>query len=159
MKPFSELADDILQALFKAVEARDAYTKAHMSRTSALAIEVAVRLGLSSAELDAVSVGASLHDCGKIGIPDAILNKSGRLTAGEFEVMKRHPVIGQQICEPMHPATMGLSHPRVAATDAYSRPHRPPYASPPSPSGSVVVRASRTRSSRRGLPSTWTAAA
>ena len=84
-------------ALAAALEAKDAYTGSHAQVIAEFSVAVGEELGLSSAELRAVRMGALLHDVGKIGIPESILNKPGPLTDDEFTVMKRHTVIGADI--------------------------------------------------------------
>jgi putative nucleotidyltransferase with HDIG domain len=84
-------------ALAAALEAKDAYTGNHAQTIAKLAVDVGRELGLSGAELRAVRMGALLHDVGKIGIPEAIINKPGPLTDDEFTVMKTHTVIGADI--------------------------------------------------------------
>ncbi len=84
-------------ALAAALEAKDAYTGSHAQVIAEFAVAVGEELGLPAQELRAVRMGALLHDVGKIGIPESILNKPGPLTDDEFTVMKRHTVIGADI--------------------------------------------------------------
>jgi putative nucleotidyltransferase with HDIG domain len=84
-------------ALAAALEAKDAYTGGHAHAIAEFAVSVGEELGLSGRELRAIRMGALLHDVGKIGIPEAILNKPGPLTDDEFTVMKQHTVIGADI--------------------------------------------------------------
>ncbi len=84
-------------ALAAALEAKDAYTGGHAQAIADFALAVGDELGLSGRELKAVRMGALLHDVGKIGIPESILNKPGPLTDDEFTVMKRHTLIGADI--------------------------------------------------------------
>ena len=84
-------------ALAAALEAKDAYTGGHAQAIAEFAVAVGEELGLSGRELRAVRMGALLHDVGKIGIPESILNKPGPLTDDEFDVMKRHTLIGADI--------------------------------------------------------------
>ena len=84
-------------ALAAALEAKDAYTGGHAQTIAEFAVHVGEELGLSGRDLKAVRMGALLHDVGKIGIPEAILNKPGPLTDAEFTVMKQHTVIGADI--------------------------------------------------------------
>jgi putative nucleotidyltransferase with HDIG domain len=88
-----------VQALLAAVEARDGYTGEHSRAVVTHAVQVAEELGLPAAEVAAVRHAATLHDVGKIGIPDAILRKPGRLTSEEWDVMREHPVTGARIVE------------------------------------------------------------
>jgi len=84
-------------ALAAALESRDRNTGDHIERVRLLAERVAVGLQLSPDDVQAVQYAAILHDVGKIGIPDSILNKPGKLNEDEWEVMKRHPSIGADI--------------------------------------------------------------
>jgi putative nucleotidyltransferase with HDIG domain len=84
-------------ALAAALEAKDAYTGNHAQTIAEFAVAVGEELELSGAELRSVRMGALLHDVGKIGIPESILNKPGPLTDDEFTVMKQHTVIGADI--------------------------------------------------------------
>lgn len=90
---------NILTALANAVEARDIYTRGHTERVWYMAEIIAREMGWDSDKLWEVKIGGILHDIGKIGIPDAILNKPGELTPEEFEVMKAHPAQGAKILE------------------------------------------------------------
>jgi len=87
----------VIGALTGAVEAKDEYTGHHQQRVQAFALEVGRRLGLSGRELAVLQIAATLHDIGKIGIPESILNKPGKLTPEEWEVMHRHPEIGARM--------------------------------------------------------------
>jgi putative nucleotidyltransferase with HDIG domain len=84
-------------ALAAALEAKDAYTGSHAQTIADFAVAVGERVGLEGRELRAVRMGALLHDVGKIGIPESILNKPGPLTEAELTVMKQHTVIGADI--------------------------------------------------------------
>jgi len=88
-----------VEALAAAIEAKDPYTRGHSKRVTQFAIVLAERFGVSDAELRTLQYGATLHDVGKIGIDEKILNKPDKLTAEEFEVIKQHPVIGEHIIE------------------------------------------------------------
>ncbi|MDP3025290.1 MAG: response regulator [candidate division Zixibacteria bacterium] len=90
---------NILTALANAVEARDIYTRGHTERVWYMAEIIAREMGWDSEKLWEVKIGGILHDIGKIGIPDAILNKPGELTPEEFEIMKAHPAQGAKILE------------------------------------------------------------
>jgi HD-GYP domain-containing protein (c-di-GMP phosphodiesterase class II) len=82
------------RALISLVDLRDAYTGAHSSRVASYARATALRLGLREGHLDKVVMGALLHDIGKIGVPDHVLLKRGRLTEEEFAHIKKHPELG-----------------------------------------------------------------
>lgn len=86
-----------LYAFVETIEARDPYTKQHSTRVTGYAVSIARAISCSQEEIDMLDVSGNLHDIGKIGIPDNILLKPGRLTEGEFEVIKRHPIIGGNI--------------------------------------------------------------
>ena len=86
-----------MQALIAALNARENYTAEHSEAVVALALAVGGELGLEEDELRAVGHVALLHDIGKVGVPDAILQKDGGLTAPEWEVMRQHPAIGARI--------------------------------------------------------------
>ena len=86
-----------ISALAKAIEARDKYTAGHTDRVTRLAEPLARRLGWNDAQIFDMHTGCTLHDVGKIGVPDAVLNKAGRLNDTELALMKRHPQLGCQI--------------------------------------------------------------
>jgi putative nucleotidyltransferase with HDIG domain len=87
----------ILYAFVETLEARDPYTKQHSARVTEYAETMARFLGRSEEELNILHVAGYLHDIGKIGIPDTVLLKPGRLGEDEFEIIKRHPLIGSNI--------------------------------------------------------------
>jgi putative two-component system response regulator len=108
-----DLFVDALLSLANAIEARDGYTRGHVERVTRYAVSIGAELGMSSEELRQLWVGALLHDVGKIGVPDTILRKAGKLTAEEYEMMKRHPSIGAAIMERsafLRPALLGVLH-------------------------------------------------
>ena len=83
-----------LEALMQALDMRDTETQGHSLRVVEYTVEIAVRMDVREPELTEIRRGALLHDIGKIGIPDAILRKPGKLDSSEWEVMKRHPELG-----------------------------------------------------------------
>ena len=89
----------IVRSLAAAVDIRDGYTRTHSHLVAELSAAVARRIGLSATEVGRISVGALLHDVGKIGIPDAILTKEGGLSPEEWDCIRQHPVLGKQILE------------------------------------------------------------
>ena len=89
------------EALAAALEAKDDYTADHARSIADLAVEVGRELELDEDALRDLRYGAIFHDIGKIAIPDAILNKAGPLTDDEFEVVKTHPIVGEQILAPV----------------------------------------------------------
>lgn len=90
--------ESVLNALLIALDTRDTETEGHSERVTAYTIELAERLGVSAADMYHIERGALLHDIGKIGIPDRILYKPGRLTPDEWRDMRRHPLIGFNMC-------------------------------------------------------------
>jgi putative two-component system response regulator len=89
-----------VQTLVHALEAKDAYTSGHSSRVSRYAAKTAVHLGYVGGLLEHIRLGAELHDIGKIGTREAILNKPGPLTPEEFEHIKEHTLLGERILAP-----------------------------------------------------------
>jgi putative nucleotidyltransferase with HDIG domain len=87
----------IVYALAATVDAKDRYTYGHSKKVSEYAVALAQALALSKDRIDTIRAAALLHDIGKIGIPDAILNKEGTLTAEEWEPVKAHPKLGTEI--------------------------------------------------------------
>jgi len=87
----------LLHSLTSAVDAKDAYTCGHSERVALLARHLALEIGLSDAEVEQIYMAGLLHDVGKIGVPESVLQKTGRLTPDEFEQMKKHPQIGARI--------------------------------------------------------------
>ena len=93
-----ESAEALFLTLGRVVEARDPYTEGHCERLARYAVALGMALDLEQADLNALYRGGFLHDIGKIGIPDSILLSTAKLTAEEFAVMKRHPLIGDELC-------------------------------------------------------------
>jgi len=93
----NELFMDVVKSLTAAIDAKDPYTEGHSERVSEFSAAIARQLGLPAEMIHHIRVGALLHDVGKIGVPDAVLRKPGRLTEAEFELMKQHPIIGARI--------------------------------------------------------------
>ena len=91
----------IVSTLIQAVEAKDRFNSGHSRRVAELATRFGERIDLTPEERELLETGAKLHDIGKIGIPEEILNKPGKLTDGEFDIIKSHPVIGEQILGPL----------------------------------------------------------
>ncbi|MBX3358944.1 MAG: HD-GYP domain-containing protein [Phycisphaeraceae bacterium] len=86
-----------LEALTASIDAKDSYTCGHSERVAYLAQRLAIAAGLSEAEAERVRISGLLHDVGKIGVPESVLCKPGRLTDDEFELIKLHPTIGHRI--------------------------------------------------------------
>ncbi|MDN5279778.1 MAG: hypothetical protein PWR01_3743 [Clostridiales bacterium] len=88
---------DTLSALTSAIDAKDSYTRGHSERVTDLSIKLAKEVGVDRADIEKIKLGGLLHDIGKIGIPEGILNKPGRLNDEEFKVIKSHPELGVRI--------------------------------------------------------------
>lgn len=94
-----EYVENALYTLARLVEIRDSYTEEHTERVASIAVRIGRELGKTGEELGAIRKGALLHDIGKIGVPDSILLKRGSLSEKEYEIMKRHTVIGYEVCK------------------------------------------------------------
>jgi putative two-component system response regulator len=90
-----------LDALVNALEAKDPYLRGHSARVADLSASVAAQLGCDDAMIEAVRTAGRLHDIGKIGIREEVLNKQGPLTDEEYEHVKQHVVVGSQILAPL----------------------------------------------------------
>lgn len=100
----------VIHALAAAVEARDSGTGQHLYRVTNLALSCMTEMDENLARNEEVQYGFTLHDVGKIGVPDEILNKPGPLSASEWSIMRTHPELGAKIVEPIgfSSATMGV---------------------------------------------------
>ena len=85
------------ESLASAIDAKDRYTHGHSTRVASISRQIAERAGLPEEECRKIYFSALLHDVGKIGVPDVIINKEGKLTDEEFEHIRQHPVLGYQI--------------------------------------------------------------
>jgi putative two-component system response regulator len=94
-------AEAAFMTLALTIEARDPTTNGHCERLAQQAVSLGKALGVDDNDLQALHRGGYLHDVGKVGIPDAVLLKPGPLTTAEFELMKRHPDIGDSLCAPL----------------------------------------------------------
>jgi putative nucleotidyltransferase with HDIG domain len=90
-----------LMALNAILEAKHPYTKGHTQRVTLYATTIAREMGLPADEIQVMRDGAMLHDIGKIGVSDAILNKEGSLNDSEFSIIRKHPIIGETIIKPI----------------------------------------------------------
>lgn len=102
-----------IQALAAAVDAKDAYTRGHSQRVAQYASELAKYVGLSESEVELVRITGTLHDVGKIGVPDSILKKPERLTDEERLIMETHTVLGEEIVKKapqLAPTLPGVRH-------------------------------------------------
>ncbi len=93
--------DTTLEGWSRALDYRDKETEGHSRRVTDLTAQIALAMGMSDEELVHVRRGALLHDIGKLGVPDSILLKPGKLTAEEWEVMKKHPIISYEVLSPI----------------------------------------------------------
>jgi cyclic di-GMP phosphodiesterase len=96
-----ETAESVLCTLGLSVESRDPYTEGHCERLARNASALGRHLGLAEESIVALRRGGFLHDLGKIAIPDEILKKGSNLTPAEWQVMRQHPIIGENICRPL----------------------------------------------------------
>jgi response regulator RpfG family c-di-GMP phosphodiesterase len=90
-----------IDSLVRTLEARDPYTSGHSLRVSQYAVRLADALALSARQRKQISLAAKLHDIGKLGLPEVILNKADKLTAAEVTAVREHPVIGERILTPI----------------------------------------------------------
>jgi putative two-component system response regulator len=97
----NEQAESVMLSLARSIEAKDPYTDGHCERLAFYATTLAMSLGLSERDLEALHVGGLIHDIGKVVVPEAILLKPGRLTREEVKIMEKHPVVGEHICAPL----------------------------------------------------------
>ncbi|PYV41997.1 MAG: hypothetical protein DMG06_15410, partial [Acidobacteria bacterium] len=88
-----------IETMAQALDARDPYTAGHSTRVSVYSTSIAQAMGLPPEQVRIIDIGARLHDIGKIGIPDAVLQKPGRLTEEEMRLIRLHPQIGKRILE------------------------------------------------------------
>lgn len=84
----------VLHSLAQTIELKDACTKGHCDRVATIALQIAIKLGVSENKQEEIKFGSWLHDCGKIGVPEAVLNAPRQLTEEEFELVKNHSVWG-----------------------------------------------------------------
>lgn len=97
LEQMNEVHRSTLEALAMAIDAKDQTTHKHIRRVQVYASRLGELVGMTERELKALEAASLLHDIGKLGVPDYILNKPGKLTAAEFEKMKIHPVVGAEI--------------------------------------------------------------
>ena len=97
----AELYLQTIKSLALAIDAKDRYTHQHILRVQRYSVAIAKQMGLTGSDLEAVNTGALLHDIGKLGVPEYVLMKPGRLTPEEFDKIKQHPEIGAAILDPV----------------------------------------------------------
>ncbi len=90
-----------VKSLASAIDAKDEYTRHHSTRVTDFSMKIAAKMGFSEKEIGDLELAALLHDVGKIAVPESILNKPGKLTKEEFELIKEHPVRGEAILSPV----------------------------------------------------------
>jgi diguanylate cyclase (GGDEF)-like protein/putative nucleotidyltransferase with HDIG domain len=100
-EPLPPIVMDTLTSLALAVDAKDQFTQGHSQKVAAYAVLIAEAIGLESAQIEQIRLGAMLHDVGKVGILESILSKSGPLNPDEWETMKRHVEYGAKLLEPL----------------------------------------------------------
>ncbi|MBR6917164.1 MAG: HD-GYP domain-containing protein [Clostridia bacterium] len=94
---FTRLSMNVVESLAAAIDAKDTYTNGHSGRVAEYSKEIGRRYGYSAKKQEEIYMMGLLHDVGKIGIPDAVINKPGKLTAEEYDVIKTHPATGAHI--------------------------------------------------------------
>ena len=94
---FSRLSMNVVESLAAAIDAKDTYTNGHSGRVAEYSREISRRYGYSEKKQEEIFMMGLLHDVGKIGIPDAVINKPGKLTPEEYEIIKTHPATGAHI--------------------------------------------------------------
>jgi putative two-component system response regulator len=99
--PLPLVVMDTLMALALAVDSKDRFTQGHSRKVSVYAVMIAEAMGLEPPAIEEIRLGAMLHDVGKVGILELILNKSGPLNPEEWETMKRHAAYGAKLLEPL----------------------------------------------------------
>ena len=97
LKREKELFRKVLKSLVRGIEARDSYTRGHSERVAYYSKRIAQEMGLPEEEVNKIYTAALLHDIGKIGIPDSILLKPGKLTDREYEIIKFHPILSYEL--------------------------------------------------------------
>ena len=101
MKSKLDMLYGTVKALVATIEAKDRYTRGHSERVASYATQIARAMGLSESKLNALELACYLHDAGKIGVPESVLHKPGKLTDEEFAVIKQHPQMGYNILSQM----------------------------------------------------------
>ena len=97
LKREKEFLDKVIKSLIRGIEIRDSYTRGHSERVAFFSKRIAQEMGLPEDEVNKIYIAALLHDIGKIGIPDSILLKPGKLTAREYEIIKLHPILSYEL--------------------------------------------------------------
>ncbi len=108
LKQEKELTNSIIKSLVRGIEIRDSYTRGHSERVAFFAKRIAEEMGLSEEETMSIYMAGLLHDVGKIGIPDSILLKPGRLSDKEYEIIKIHPILSYELLKHIEPLKNSL---------------------------------------------------
>ncbi|WP_457567622.1 HD domain-containing phosphohydrolase [Desulfurobacterium sp.] len=103
IKEEKELLESTIKSMVRGIEIRDSYTRGHSERVAFYSREIAKNMGLNEQLIEEIYMAALLHDIGKIGIPDSILLKPGKLTEKEFEIIKLHPVLSYELLKDIKP--------------------------------------------------------
>jgi len=98
----TENTKSLLIALANVIEAKDKYTDGHTRRVGIISRKLGERLGLNEEKLNYLEIAGMIHDIGKVGVPESILNKPGKLTNEEYEIIKKHSEIGETILKPLN---------------------------------------------------------
>lgn len=97
----SKLNLETVTALAEAVDKKDSYTGSHSKAVARIAARIAEQVGMDAVSVERVRIAGHLHDLGKIGVPDAVLRKPGRLDEAEFALIRQHPIDGEAILAPL----------------------------------------------------------
>jgi len=106
---YARSIDAMIMSLVKALEAKDPYTRGHSERVTLYSMAIATELTMTGQEREDLHRASVLHDLGKIGVPEAVLNKPGRLTEEEFAEIKRHPGKAVEILGPSIPGSVAIA--------------------------------------------------
>lgn len=98
----SENVKNLIITLANVIEAKDQYTDGHTRRVGAISRSLGERLGIDEDRLNFIEIAGIIHDIGKVGVPESILNKPGKLTPEEFDIIKKHSEIGETILKPLN---------------------------------------------------------
>lgn len=104
---------NLVVSLANVIEAKDKYTDGHTRRVGSISKKLGVKMKMTAEQLENIEIAGLIHDIGKVGIPEAILNKPGKLTEEEFDEIKKHAIIGETICKPLNclqPCIDGIRH-------------------------------------------------
>lgn len=91
----------MVQAMVRSLEAKDSYTRGHSDRVSEYSYKIAVNMSIDPKQAELLKKAAQMHDIGKLGIQDDILNKKSSLSEGEWDIVRKHPEVGEEILKPV----------------------------------------------------------